>query len=397
MRVALVYKRLSEHGGSERQVFMHARELAARGHEVHVVCAQQRVAAPDGVTVHRMPIAVPGRIAGLYAFSTWARRRCERTGPYDVTHAFGRTVGQSVYRVGGGCHRTYLEHAHVLDRPAWRRALAARAPSELAKAALEQRALTASSTRAIITNSRMVRDDLAFRYAIPGERFHVVRNGVDLQRFAPLDAAARDEHRRALGVVPDAPLLSFVGTGYARKGLGGLLRALPAIRAREPDVRLLVAGRDGRMAGWRDLARALGVDDAVVWLGGRDDPEVIAGVADVSVLPTAYDPAANGTLESLGVGTPTITSTMNGAAEIVDDDVGAVVPAPVAPDELAAATLAWLARRGDPEVRRAARRRAELYPIEHSCVRMLEVYRAVVDGVAHAVPAPAPVQHGSPS
>lgn len=398
MRVALVYKRLSDHGGSERQVSMHARELAARGHDVTVICAQQRTAAPDGVTVHAMPVRVPGDLTGLLAFSSWARRCARRTGPYDVTHAFGRTVGQDVYRVGGGCHRTYLEHAHDLDRPAWRRALSARMPAEVVKAALEQRALTADTTRAIITNSAMVRDDLAFRYAIPEARFTVVRNGVDLTRFAPLDDAARRDHRRALELPEHGPVVAFVGTGYARKGLGALLRALPGVRARHPDVVVLVAGRDGRPARWRALADALGVARHVRWLGGRDDPDVIAGIADVTVLPTAYDPAANGTLESLAVGTPTVTSTMNGSAEIVDDDVGSVVPAPVSPHDVEAATCAWLDRRGDRDaIVERARAQAELHPIEHSCVRMLEVYRAVLDGSATGAPSSPRVHHGTTS
>ncbi len=381
MRIALVYKRLSDHGGSERQVLMHARELVARGHAVTIVCSQKRCEAPDGVDVAVMPWRAPGKLAQMHAFSSWATRRCRALGPFDITHGFGRTLGQSVYRIGGGCHRTYLDHAHALDKPPWQRRLLASTPFQRGKALLEQRMLSAPTTRAIITNSAMTRDDFIFRDGLDPALFHVVRNGVDLQRFVPFDDVQRGAARETLGLTAEDPVIAFIGTGYGRKGLEPLLRALPATLVDHPAAQLIVAGRDGSMAHWRSLAEALGVASCVHWLGGRSDPEVIAALADVTALPTAYDPAANATLESLAAGTPHVTSTMNGAAEIVDEGVhGSVVTAPVHPDDVAAALSGWLARRHERgAIAAATRQRAELHPIEHSCVRMLEVYRAVLD------------------
>ena len=122
MRIGLVYKRYSENGGSERQLSLLARELVRAGHEVDVFCRTAQVAPPEGVRVHRMPPVPMGSLGEWVFFSGWARsalRRAERAGGrFDVTHAFGRTEGQDVYRLGGVCHPTYMAHAHALDRPA---------------------------------------------------------------------------------------------------------------------------------------------------------------------------------------------------------------------------------------------------------------------------------------
>lgn len=383
MRVALVFKRLSLHGGSERQVAMLARDLAARGHAVHVFCRQVRTEPPPDVVVHRMPPLPLGAWGELVVFSWWARRAvarvARRQGAFDVTHAYGRTLGQDVYRVGGGCHRTYLEHAHALDRPWGLQRILRRSPFQLWKAGLEQRALVGPPAPHVIANSRMVADDLGARYGLDDTRLHVVRNGVDLSRFRPATDVERAATRASWGLGAEHEVVLFLGTGYARKGLDAALRACARLAPQRPRLRLVVAGRDKRLRAWRRLASRLGLDGRVLWLGAVSDPERCYGAADVSVLPTTYDPAANGTLESLACGVPTVTSSMNGAAEVVDRGrCGSVLETPIEPDALAAAVARWLDDAERDSTSRAARARAERHPFGESCEAMLDVYRAVL-------------------
>ncbi|MFT7465471.1 MAG: UDP-glucose:(heptosyl)LPS alpha-1,3-glucosyltransferase, partial [Pseudohongiellaceae bacterium] len=148
VRVALIYKRYALHGGSERQLAMLARDLVEKGHSVHIFCRSVRSEPSEGVQLHVMPALPLSGTLALFAFSAWARWACKRyeakQGSFDVRHAFGRTVGQDVYRVGGGCHRTYLEHAHALDRPALWRRLSRGSLAQRCKANLEERALCGS-------------------------------------------------------------------------------------------------------------------------------------------------------------------------------------------------------------------------------------------------------------
>lgn len=367
---------------------MLARDLALRGIEVHVFCRIVRAPAPPGVTLHVMPPWPMGPLLELLLFSGWAARAIRRwetrNGRFDVRHAFGRTLGQDVYRVGGGSHRTYLEHAHALDRPPWLRRILAVTPLQRLKIHMETRALTSPGPAVVIANSSMVRDDLERRHALPRERLVVIRNGVDLDVFRPPTDAERSVVRRSWGLDGSHGVALMVGSAYARKGLEPALRALALLAPGQERLRLVIVGKDRRPRLWQDLAARLGVGDRVIWLGACAAPEVAYRGADLLLLPTAYDAAANSTLEALASGLPVVTSSMNGAAEILDPERhGTVVRTPVRPAELAKAIERWLRPSDGPALARATRALAEQYPAGRSCDGVLEVYRRI-----GAAPAP---------
>ena len=188
-------------------------------------------------------------------------------------------------------------------------------------------------------------------------------NGVDLERFHPrLSATVGAAKRRELGLAPRDPVVLFLGTGYARKGLDLVLAAFPAVRARVPAARLLVAGFDSDRARYEAEARALGLADAARFLGGTLAPEELYAAADVYVLPTRYDPFANSTLEALASGLPTLTSTTNGGGELITAGrEGEVLDVAVGAAPLAEALARWC----EPERNEAGRRAARALAEEH--------------------------------
>ena len=138
--------------------------------------------------------------------------------------------------------------------------------------------------------------------------------------------------RAELGFAAGEPVVLFLGTGYARKGLDLLIDAFPALLAREPRARLLVVGYDSARASFEQRARELGIAGRVTFSGGRADPEAWYTAADLYALPTRYDPAAYTTLEALASGLPVITSTTNGAGELIEPRVqGSLVDVAIVP------------------------------------------------------------------
>ena len=362
---------------------MLARDLMGAGHEVHLYCKELHTDPPPGLEVHRMPRIPLGASVGRLAFSAWARRAVQRDaarhGPYAITHGFGRTMGQDVYRMGGGCHPTYLDHAHGLEHPFWIRRLLRGAPLQRVKSAIEARMLGGASPPHVITNSEMSRDDIMHRYGLPQEVMHVVRNGIDLERFHPPREGEREAVRRAWGLREQDEVLLFLGNAYSRKGLGVLLRATALLREERPNLRLVVGGQDRRARRWKRMAQELGLKDSIVWLGPIDSPEACYRGADLYVLPTLYDPAANSTLEALACGLPVITSAMNGAAEILESGLhGSVLLTPIRPSDLKASLSEWLDRARSEQVRLDTRQLASQFPAYISCESTLDVYRTVL-------------------
>jgi UDP-glucose:(heptosyl)LPS alpha-1,3-glucosyltransferase len=237
---------------------------------------------------------------------------------FDLVQSHERIPGCDIYRAGDGVHATWLDlRGRATDRFApWHR-YTLRAEAEMFRH---------PRLRAVVCNSRMVRDDIARRFGIAVDKLHVIYNGIDLDHFHP---RLREEQglalRRKTGVDPATPLMLFVGSGYERKGLPTLLRALAEMRRK--DALLWVVGRDRQEAVMRKLAQTLGVDGRVMFLGAQTDVRPFYGAADLFVLPTRYDPLPNAALEAQACGLPVLTTTTCGAAELLTDESGVVVGA----------------------------------------------------------------------
>jgi PEP-CTERM/exosortase A-associated glycosyltransferase len=175
--------------------------------------------------------------------------------------------------------------------------------------------------RAVVIAARM-RDELA-RRGIDPSRVTVVGNGVDTERFAPVP---RNEGlARRLGL-DGGPVFGFIGSFYHYEGLRFLVEALPLLRKRLPEARILLVGGGEEESVLRGLAAASG--SAVVLAGQVPHREVLDyySLIDVFVCPrrrmrltelvTPLKP-----LEAMAAGCPVLASDVGGLAELIDHGV----------------------------------------------------------------------------
>jgi len=365
MRIALVHMRQAQAGGTERYLNHLARHLAGRGDEVTIVCRSREEAPHPAV---RFELLRPLALGAAWRMSSFAKAVEEhvRETRYDLVYGLGKGWAQDVVRLGGGLHATYLELAHEATRAGWKRFLPGSEWKHKLALASEARALRSPKLVRIVVNARMVRQDAMARYDLPAERFRLVYNGVDLERFHPRrradeGAALREAH----SIDARAPVVLFLGSGYGRKGLDRLLEAFAELRRGCAEARLLVVGYDSQQASFERRAAALGQSEAVRFLGGRRDAEVCFAAADVYVLPTRYDPFANSTLEALASGLPVITTRGNGAHELIEERVqGSVLENPDDARGMERALAHWLEPANLARGRTAARALAEQHSVE---------------------------------
>jgi glycosyltransferase involved in cell wall biosynthesis len=200
---------------------------------------------------------------------------------------------------------------------------------------------------------------------LPAERVRVHRTGVDLDLFRPVDRAAA---KAALGAA--GPLLVVAGALIARKGQSFAIEAL----ARLPEATLLLVGDGPDRGALARLARRLGVDERVRFLGARPHAELPAllAAADVAVQPSAAEGLANVWVEALACGTPVVTCDAGGSREAIDRPAaGRIVPRDAA--AIAAAVRDILA---DPPARRSVRKAAERFSWERNSE---ELYQHLAD------------------
>ncbi|MCF8150347.1 MAG: glycosyltransferase family 4 protein [Burkholderiaceae bacterium] len=317
MKLAIVRQKYTPFGGAERFVERALAALAAKGVDVSIVAREWQGDVTSGVRSVRVDPFYLGRTWRDAGFARGVQRLIgERR--FDLVQSHERIPGCDIYRAGDGVHATWLA---LRDKP-----LDRFAPWHRYTLAAEAAMFRHPGLRAVICNSRMVRDDIARRFGVAEEKLQVIYSGVDLEAFHP---RLREEKGRELrvkaGLGGTAPVILFVGSGYERKGLPTLLRALPAMRRQ--DARLWVIGRDKHETLMRKLAQTLGVDDRVMFLGAQADVRPFYGAADVFALPTLYDPFPNAALEALACGLPLLTTNTCGAAELVTPANGAVIAA----------------------------------------------------------------------
>lgn len=147
-------------------------------------------------------------------------------------------------------------------------------------------------------------------------KVEVIGNGVDAERFAPVD---RTEARRRLGLPCDVPVLIGVGNLIPSKGFQRVIALLSRLRERYPGLVYLIVGAGDLRASLEAQARQCGVADAVRFCG-RQPQEALCwfyGAADVFVLATEFEGWANVFLEAMACGLPVVTTRVGGNAEVV--------------------------------------------------------------------------------
>lgn len=360
-----MHKRLDLNGGTERDLFKTAEGLCALGHEVHLFCSEFGVAAPQGVTAHRIPVIPLGRTLRLWSFALWAPKSVQRTG-CNVVVSFGRMLEQDVLRSGGGTHRGFLATLGE-QRGALRRLWHSISVYHRSLLALEQRQFDGRRLPRIIAVSDQVKRDILHNYAVPADKISVLYNGVDPNRFHPNQRTqGRDALRGRWGIPLDAPLVLFVGSGFRRKGLDRLISIWNSPRLAR--VYLLVVGADARLSRYRARSDFV-ARGRIVFAGRQDAIENFYGAADVVALPALQEAFGNVVLEALASGLPVLVSRNVGAAALLRGRLaGGIVDRPDDPRELSSKLLSLLEMADDPTLRREARQIGE----EHSWERYLE-------------------------
>jgi glycosyltransferase involved in cell wall biosynthesis len=217
---------------------------------------------------------------------------------------------------------------------------------------------------------------------ISGDKLHVMRNGVDLERFRPLDQQAQ---RRKLNLGP-GPVLLSVGNLIDIKGHHLTIEALPQIIETHPNVRLVIIGDGPERAALLQRAAELGVKSHVLLPGAIAQSDLASwySAADAFVLASSREGWANVLLESMACGTPVVATHIGGTPEVVAGPVAGLLVRERSGPGLAAGILSLLDRQAD---RGAVRAYAEGFSWAATTQAQLELFDRLVTarrGAAHA-------------
>ena len=361
MKIALVRKNYTPYGGAENYLRLMARKLADQGHEIDIYSSTEQT--DDNFRISKIKTSRKPSFLSNIMFAARSKEALQKVSS-DFIISFERTFYQDVYRAGDGCHKEWLNKRSIIE-PFLKRVSFKVNPHHLILLYLESRCF--QSSRFIVANSMMVKNDIVRNYEISPDKISVIYNGVDTDLFKPAGNEKKKALRDSYNIREDNIIL-FVGADFRRKGVASLLKAFSLMDLKS--TRLIIAGKQAGTE-YISMSIKLGIDNKVIFWRPEKDVKNLYAMSDVFVLPTIYDPFSNATLEAMSSGLPVVTTQHNGVSEIIDDGVQGFIVDSLDVKLLAEKITSALAN--SVSMGKRSRAKAEEYPINNSINKILEL------------------------
>jgi glycosyltransferase involved in cell wall biosynthesis len=226
---------------------------------------------------------------------------------------------------------------------------------------------SAQRARIVVANSHATANDLRRFLKVPAGRVRLIYEAVD-EIFAPISDRDALAAKLATRFSIAEPYLLFVSALYPYKNLNELIRAFAVLsRQHRWNGLLIVAGSDpfGARSESEALARSLGIDQRIRFLGNVPNPELreLYCGAEALVYPSASETFGKPIVEAMRCGTPVIASSAGSIPEIAGD--AAMLLDSLAPEVFAARVHELLTdRREQDRLGRAGKTRATAFSWE---------------------------------
>ena len=235
--------------------------------------------------------------------------------------------------------------------------------------------LTNPLTDAVEVNSvigaRVIEEDLK----VPVEKIEIVKSGLELSDFKI--GSRRDAIRSELGVGGSQHLIVYMGRLRPVKGVEFGLKAFNSAQRCHPNIRLALAGEGDQRSYLEMLAKELGINEFVMFLGLRKDVSELLSAADSVLIPSLNEGFPRSAIEAMAAAKPLVATNVGGTPEAIIDGVTGLLVPPEDSDALSDAIIRLV---GDLDLQirlgTAGRERVEQnYSAEQYVARLDEMYR----------------------
>ena len=322
MRLLLVYDHLDT-GGAQTHGLALSQELLRAGYTLFIASRGGELEprfVQAGLSTLRWP--APSRVNPLQlARSFFGARRILRDVQPDVVHAHAAWPG-------------------VIFSLAARNRSGRRPPIVVTPHRSWDSLYRSTTSRSLYRMLRFAADDVIaissgfqaelLQHGIPPARCHLVRSGIDVQRY---DAPAAE---------PIKPVVGTVGRLIEQKGSEVFIAAAARIARQRSDVGFQIAG-DGplREALVQQIAR-LGLTDCIHLLGNRSDVPELLREFSVFVSASRWEGMPYALLEALAARRPVVATRVLGSEELIQNEVNGLIVPPANPIALSDAILRLL-------------------------------------------------------
>jgi len=314
--IALLIFKYFPYGGLERDFLEIAKELLKRKFEVKVLTGNWQGEKPSNLYIKELSNKGLTNHSKNIDFYRKAKVELEKINP-DLVFGFNKMPGLDIYLAADTCFKYFSKRKNLLYKylPRYK------ALVDYEKAVFGRK----SKTKSLILNKKQ-KQEICVEYDTDKARLTLIPPGLTK---AWRKKNKRTNFRESLNLNDSSILLLFVGSSFRRKGLDRAIKALSyALRSGKENIHLIVAG-DDQQSSFFQLAKKLGVQDKVIFLGPRDDIQEIMSCCDLLIHPAREEAAANVIIESMVSELPILTCEEVGFSSYVNEyKAGRVIPKP---------------------------------------------------------------------
>ncbi len=188
------------------------------------------------------------------------------------------------------------------------------------------------------------------RSGVSAQKLFTIYNGVDLYKFEKAVPAFHVQDR--------SPIIGFIGRLVPDKGGAILLHAARPVLINYPTAALVFVGDGPCRTEWQELAKRLGIERQVLFVGARQDmPETYAAL-DIIVLPSLVESMPMCVLEAMAAAKAVVATRVGMIPEVIVDGANGLLVDSANVTDLSDAILTLLR---DPFLRRQLGKSAQEY------------------------------------
>jgi glycogen(starch) synthase len=193
--------------------------------------------------------------------------------------------------------------------------------------------LTYEAWKVICCSDYMIQH-VKWAFGLPSDKLVMVPNGVNIQCY--LEPKNDVKEFRSKFALPEEKIVLYVGRLVYEKGIHILINAVPKILSKV-DAKFIIVGSGYMKEQLLNIVRSMGLEHKVMFEGFMDEQTLVnlQRIADVSVVPSLFEPFGIVALEAMAARCPVVVSDTGGLSEIVDHEVSGVKVYPNNPESLA--------------------------------------------------------------
>jgi glycosyltransferase involved in cell wall biosynthesis len=193
--------------------------------------------------------------------------------------------------------------------------------------------LTYEAWKVICCSDYMI-SHVRWAFGLPPDKLVRVPNGVNFEVYARKENENVSQFRSRFAL-PQEKIVLFVGRLVHEKGAQVLVSAIPKV-LEKINAKFVFVGNGYMKDQLSDLVRGMGIAHKVMFTGFVDDETLrkLQKCADVSVVPSLFEPFGIVALEAMAAGSPVVVSDIGGLSEIVNHEVDGVKVFTGNPDSL---------------------------------------------------------------